>query len=91
MFKIAKQITGEKGDSVGVNCLKDETEAMKVSVDDQKKIWKEHMEKLMNVENGVIALIASMLEVEGTVKRIEVEEVRYVMNRMGSGKQVGPL
>ena len=24
---------------------------MKVSVDDGKKIWKEHMEKLMNVEN----------------------------------------
>ena len=24
---------------------------MKVNVDDQKKIWKEHMDKLMNVEN----------------------------------------
>ena len=27
-------------------------------VDDRKKIWKEHMEKLMNIEmNGVIALM----------------------------------
>ena len=30
---------------------------MKVSVDDRKKIWKEHTEKMMNVENGVIALM----------------------------------
>ena len=30
---------------------------MKVSVNDRKKIWKEHKEKLLNVENGVIALM----------------------------------
>ena len=56
LFRIAKQRAGEKRDVVGVSCLKDESGAVKVSVDDQKKIWKEHMEKLVNVENGVIAL-----------------------------------
>ena len=32
----------EKKDVVGVNCLKDESVAVKVSVDDQKKISEEH-------------------------------------------------
>ena len=56
LFRVAKQTVGEKKDVSGVSCLKDESGAVKVSVDDRKKIWKEHMEKLMNVENRVIAL-----------------------------------
>ena len=47
----------EKRDVVGISCLKDESGAVKVSVTDRKKIWKEHMEKLMNVGDGVIALM----------------------------------
>ena len=50
LFRIAKQRVGEKK-VVGVSCLKDKSGTVKVSVDDRKKIWKEHMEKLMNVEN----------------------------------------
>ena len=50
LFQIAKQRVGEKKDVVGVSCLKDESGVVKVSVDEQKKIWKEHMEKLMNVD-----------------------------------------
>ena len=42
---------GEKKDVVGVSCLKDESGAVKVRVDDRKKIWKEHMEKFTNVNN----------------------------------------
>ena len=36
---------------VGVSCLKDQSGVVKVSVDDRKKILKEHIEKLTNVEN----------------------------------------
>ena len=43
LFRIAKQRVGEKKDVVGVNCLKDESEVVKVRVDDRKKIWKEHI------------------------------------------------
>ena len=42
LFRIAKQSARE---------TKDESGVIKVSVDDRKKIWKEHMENLMNVEN----------------------------------------
>ena len=47
LFRIAKQRVGEKKDVVGFSCRKDESGSVKVSVDDRKKIWKEHMEKLV--------------------------------------------
>ena len=51
LFRIAKQRAGEKRDVIGVSCFKDESGAVKISVGDRKKIWKEYMEKLKNVEN----------------------------------------
>ena len=77
LFRIAKQ--KEKSDVVGVSCLKDQSGAVKVSVHDRKKIWKEHMEKLMNVENKWSDSIDAS-KVEGAVRRIEVEEVQCAMN-----------
>ena len=50
LFRIAKQRVREKKD-VRFSCLKDESGVVKVSVDDQEKIWKEHMEKLINIQN----------------------------------------
>ena len=47
--------------------------AVKVSVDDRKKIWKEHMDKLMNVENEWSHSIDAS-KAESTGRRIEVEE-----------------
>ena len=89
LFRIAKQRVGEKKDVVGVSCLKDESGAVKVSMDDGKKIWKEHMEKLMNVENEWSDSIDAS-KVEGAVRRTQVEEVWYAMNRMKIGKGSGP-
>ena len=40
LFRIAKQRKAEKKDVVGVSCLNDESGAVKVSVDDRKKMWK---------------------------------------------------
>ena len=88
LFRIAKQRAGEKSDVVGVSCLKDKSGVVKVSVDDQKKIRKEHMEKLMNVENEWSDSIDAS-KVEGAVRRIEVEEVWCAMNRMKIGKASG--
>ena len=88
LFRITKQWVGEKKDVVGVSCLKDESGAVKVSVDDRKKIWKEHMEKLMNVENEW-SDSTDASKVEGAVRRIEVEEVLCAMNRMKIGQASG--
>ena len=89
LFRTAKQRTEEKSDVVGVSCLKDKSGVVKVSMDDRKKIWKEHMEKLMNVKNEWNDSIDAS-KVEGAVKRIEVEEVWCAMNRMKIEKASGP-
>ena len=41
LFRISKQRVGKNNDVVGVSCVKDESGAVKVKVDDRKKIWKE--------------------------------------------------
>ena len=69
--------------------MKDESGAVKVSVDDQKKMWKEHMEKLMNVENEWSDSIDAS-KVEVAARKIEVEEVQCAMNRMKIEKASGP-
>ena len=89
LFRIAKQRAGEKSDVVGVCCLKDESGVVKVNMDDRKKIWKEHMENLMDAENEWSDGIDAS-KVEGAVRRIEVEEVWCAINRMKIGKASGP-
>ena len=49
---------------------------MKVCVDDRKKIWKKHIEKLMNVENEWSESIDAS---KGPVRRIEVEGKLFVL------------
>ena len=61
LLKIAKQTAGKKRHVVGVSCLKDKSGAVKVSVDNRKKIWKERMEKLINIENDWSDMIALIL------------------------------
>ena len=55
--------------------------AVKVSVDDREKIWNEHMEKLITVENEW-SDSNDASKVEGAVGRIEVEEVRCALDSM---------
>ena len=88
LFRIAKQRVGEKK-GVGVSCLKDESGAVRVSLDNRKKILKEHMEKLMNAENEWSDSIDAS-KVEGAVRRIEAEEVWCALNCMKIKKASGP-
>ena len=88
LLRNSKQRAVEKGDVANVSCLKDETGAVKVSLDDQKKILREHMKKLMNVENEWSDSI-DVSKVEGAVRRIEVEEVQCAINQIKIGKAAG--
>ena len=89
LFRIAKQKVGEEKDATWVTCLKDETETMKVSVDDQKKIWKKHTEKLMDSENEC-SDSTDASKVDSTARAIEVKEVPHAMNQMKIKKASGP-
>ena len=64
---------GEKKDVAGVSCRQDESGTVKVTVNDRNKIWKEHMEKLMNTENEWRDSIDAS-KVERVVREIEFEE-----------------
>ena len=63
---------------------------VKVSVDYRKKVWKEHMENLMIVENEWSNSIDAS-KVEGKVSRTEVEEGWCAINSIKTRKKVGPL
>ena len=54
VFKFVKFMRKEGRDTDGVGCMKDEDGRLVVSEKDRGKLWKEHMEKIMNVEmNGI--------------------------------------
>ena len=87
LFKIAKKRIGEKRDVAGFGYLEDESGVMKESMDDQKKIWNEHIKMLKNAENEWSDSIDAN-KVEGAV-RIEVEEVWGAINQIKIGKASG--
>ena len=70
-FRIVKKRVGKKKDVAGVNYLKDESGALNVSVDDQKKIWKERMKNVGNEWSDSIDAI----KVDGAMRRIQGQEV----------------
>ena len=87
LFRIVKQRTGEKAHVIGVTCLKDESDMVKVGVNDRKQIWKEHIERLINVENKWRSTLP--LKVVGAAHKIDAEEVQCAMNDIKNGKISG--
>ena len=81
----------EKGgkDINGGGCMKDKGGRLVVSEKDRGKLWKDHMEKIMNVENEWDQM-AKADTVEGPVEEVTYEEVMEAMNRMKMGKAPGP-
>ena len=56
---------------------------------DRGKLWKEHMEEILNVENE-LGHLAEADMVEGPVEGVTYEEVMKSMNKMTLGKAAGP-
>ena len=65
--------------------MKDKDGRLVVSEKDRRKLWKEHMEKIMNVENEW----DQMVEVD-MVEGVTDEEVMEAMNKMKLGKAAVP-
>ena len=57
--------------------------------EDRAKIWKEHMEKIMNEENEWDHMVETDV-VEGPVEKVARNEIVEAMQRMKSGKATGP-
>ena len=56
---------------------------------DRGKVWKDHMERIMNEENEWDQNVKAKL-VEGTVERVSREEVVKAIREMKVGKAAGP-
>ena len=50
-FQVCEVHEKEGKDIEGGDCMKDKNGRLVVSEKDRGKLWKEHMEKIMNVEN----------------------------------------
>ena len=56
---------------------------------DRGKLWKEHMEKILNVENE-LGQMAEADMVEGLDEGVTYDEVMKAMSKMKLGKAAGP-
>ena len=89
VFKLVKFMRKDGKDINCGGCTKHKDGRLVVSEKDRGKLWKEHMEKIMNVENEWDQM-ANADMVEGPVEEVTYEEVIKAMNKMQSGKAAGP-
>ena len=89
VFRIAKQMSEERQDVVGVNCLKDSTGKIVIDNIGIKKTWKDCMEKLLNEENTWDNDVFCE-KIEGPSCRITRTEVEKALKKTKKGKATGP-
>ena len=89
VFKLVKFMRKDGKDINGGGCMKDKNGRLVVSEKNRGKLWKDHMEKIMNVENEWDQMAKADM-VEGPVEEVAYEEVMEAMNKMKLGKAAGP-
>ena len=70
-------------------CMRGSDGRLSFSEKDRGKVWKEHMERIMNEENEWDQNVEADL-VEGPVERASCEEVVKAMEEMKAGKALDP-
>jgi hypothetical protein len=88
MFKIAKQSMKDNKDVVGNGCVRDRSGKLCMWERERAKVWKEHMERVMNEENewdGVVDVDV----VHGPIDRVTMKEVMTAIKAMKLGKATG--
>ena len=89
VFKFVKFMRKEGRDIDGGGCMKDKDGRLVVSEKNRGKLWKKHMEKIINVENEWDQMVEVDM-VQGPVEGATDEEVMETMNKMKLGKAAGP-
>jgi hypothetical protein len=87
-FKIAKQSMKDNKDVVGNGYVRDRLGKLCVGERERAKVWKEHMERVMNEENewdGVVDVDV----VHGPIDRVTMKEVMTAIKTMKLGKATG--
>lgn len=89
VFKRVKLMKKDGKDVEGGRCMRGSDGKLSFSEKDRGRVWKEHMERIMNEENEWDQRVEADL-VEGPVERISREEVVKAMREMKVGKAAGP-
>ena len=63
IFKLEKFMRKDGKDKNGGGCMKDKDGRLVVSEKDHEKLWKDHMEKIMNVESVVVPIFKGKRDV----------------------------
>lgn len=89
VFKFVKSMKKDGKDVEGGRCMRGSDGRLSFSEKDRGRVWKEHMEKIMNEENEWDQKVEADL-VEGPVEGISREEVVKAIKEMKMGKAAGP-
>jgi len=82
IFKFVKLMKKNGKDVEGGKWMKDKNGRLSFSEEDQCKIWKEHMEKIMNEKNGWDYMVEADV-VEGSVEQVTRKEVEAIKKMKG--------
>ena len=89
VFKLVKSMKKDGKDVEGGRYMRQSNGWLNFSEKDRGKVWKEHMERIMNQENEWDQNVKAEL-VERPVERVSREEVVKVISEMKVGKAAGP-
>ena len=89
VFRRIRMMKKEANDLAGNNCIKDENGKIVFAKDGRKRVWKEHMEAIMNEENPWDGMVHVEV-VEGPIKPFAMNEVERALGIMKDGKASGP-
>ena len=85
VFKLMKFMKRDGKDINGEDCMKDKDGRLVVNEKNREKLWKDHMEKIMKVENEWDQMAKADM-----VEEVTYEKVMEAMNKMKLGKAAGP-
>ena len=89
VYKSLRLMKQEGRDVEGGRCMRGSDGRLNFSEKDRGRVWKEHMERIMNEENEWDQKTEAEV-VEGPIKRVSQEEVVKAMGEMKAGKAAGP-
>ena len=88
VFYFLRRMKKERKDVEGGRCLRGGDRQLGCIEQDRAKIWKEHMEKIINEENKWDRMVETDL-VEGPVEKVVCNEIVEAIQSMKSGKATG--
>ena len=89
VFRRIRMMKKEASDLAGNNCIRDKNGKAVFAEDDRKKVWKEHMEVIINEKNPWDGMV-DVEVVEGPMEPFAMNEVERTLGIMKNGKASGP-